>query len=115
MNTVRHSVVALAEEGRFPSSIEAASVDNPRLDNIEKLLGEIAAPLTDTEAALLLKCFGPDSLFGLAWALVTLVESAPGWPVPELYRQNDDPGEWLDLLRKRYDNWRGRLDVPTSG
>ena len=41
---------------------------------------ELSQPATEEEARALITLFGEDSLFGLAWALVHMIESAPGWP-----------------------------------
>ncbi|MDB6032726.1 MAG: hypothetical protein JWM16_3064, partial [Verrucomicrobiales bacterium] len=31
----------------------------------------------------LVKVFGPDDYYGLAWSLLHLIESAPGWPLAD--------------------------------
>jgi hypothetical protein len=67
----------------------------------QELLGGIAPPVTEEEAKALVTLFGPDDCYGLAWTLLHLIESAPGWPVAEAL-QGD--GEWVDRLRRRADN-----------
>lgn len=95
---MRPEVRELAEMGPLPSS-EVAAEDIVRLEEYQRLLESIEKPVDDEEARILLRLFGPDECFGLAWALVHLVESAPGWPliddIPEV--END----WLRLLRDR--------------
>lgn len=65
----------------------------------EDLLGKIKSPLTDEEACALVGTFGPDDCFGLAWTLLHLIESAPGWPVGGALDGLE--GEWICLSRER--------------
>lgn len=60
-------------------------------------LQRINPPATNEEAELLVKCFGPDDCYGLAWTLLHLIESAPGGsPVKVQPSANDN--EWLRRL-----------------
>jgi hypothetical protein len=62
-------------------------------------VSKIQIPVTDEEACALVKLFGPDDCFGLAWTLLHLIETAPGWPVDGAL--NGLQGEWIDRLRER--------------
>jgi len=64
----------------------------------EMLLRSIKAPVSDDEAKCLTKLFGSDDYFGLAWTVLHLVESAPGWPIEECLR--DASNEWIVRLRE---------------
>ena len=76
-----------------------------RLATYERLLQAISAPLTDDEARALVKLFGPDECFGLAWRLLHLIETAPGWPLKDCL--SDQGGEWVRRLRERADRGSG--------
>jgi hypothetical protein len=43
--------------------------------------------------------FGDDDCFGLAWTLLHLIESTPGWPLPAALP--DLRNEWVRRLRER--------------
>lgn len=60
-----------AEQGAVPGVVECH----------ENGLKAIARPVSDDEARALVKVFGPDDCFGLAWSLLHLIETAPGWPI----------------------------------
>jgi hypothetical protein len=94
----REAIQALAEMGPLPAASVAAE-DVLRLENYQRLLESVEKPITDEEARVLVRLFGPDDCFGLAWALVHLVESAPGWPL--LDDVPDAENEWVQLLRER--------------
>ena len=46
-------------------------------------------PVTADEATALAACFGPDDCYGVAWALVHLIETGPG-PVPTVSEPGPD-------------------------
>lgn len=101
---MQSAVVKLMQLGRFPSA------DNTTLDQvaaIDTLLRAIQKPITDEEAAALCSLFGPDDLYELAWYLLHLIETAPGWPINACLENGD--GEWIELLRTRARN--GGFDV----
>jgi len=56
--------------------------------------------VNDEEAALLIECFGPDDCYGLAWALLHLIESAPGG-IPLRSKPSPSSNEWIQLLWER--------------
>jgi hypothetical protein len=66
--------------GPLPSE-QVATVE--QLRQFEAALVAVVPPLSDEEAVALLTLFGSDGCFGLAWTLVHLVESAPGWPLAD--------------------------------
>jgi hypothetical protein len=95
---MRSEVRELGEMGPLPSS-DVAAEDLFRLEEYQRLLESIEKPVSDEEAIVLLELFGPDECFGLAWAVVHLVESAPGWPLH--VDMPDTDNDWLLLLRER--------------
>lgn len=95
---MRLEIAELIKMGQLPSTAQAAG-DVRRLEAYQRLLEAIEPPVTDHEAIALTGLFGPDDCFGLAWALVHLIESAPGWPM--LDRMAAGTNEWRSLLRSR--------------
>jgi hypothetical protein len=100
---MRHAVHELARVGPLPSSDVATE---EQLRPYQELLASLTPPVTDEEARLLATLFGPDDSFGLAWTLLHLIESAPGWPLADLLEQNDEDeneieNEWRARLRRR--------------
>lgn len=95
--SIRNEVRRLVELGPFPSSRDADEDDIARRG---ALLEGIAPPLTREEAAALLGCFGSDEAFGLAWALLHLIETAPGG-APLESKPADSENEWLRRLWDR--------------
>lgn len=82
-------------------------VEEQFLDRFGSLLDKVERPITDEEARALVRLFGPDSCFGAAWALVRIIETAPGWPLLDVLE--DSSNEWIDLLKIRCRN-AGLLD-----
>lgn len=93
---MRKEVRALIKLGPMPSE---DMVDIETVDKYEKLLHKIQPPLTIIEAEGVASLFGPDSFYGLAWTLVSLIESAPDWP--KNVTLPDIENEWVKLLRDR--------------
>lgn len=93
---VRKEVKELVELGQFPASGEVVNIV---IRQQEALLTRICPPINDEEARLLVALFGVDDYFGLAWTLLHLVESAPGWPLPECLAMESN--EWVKRLRSR--------------
>lgn len=97
---IRQAVHDLSNLGQLPPEVDACE---QALDAIGSLVLQIEAPLSDDEARLLCKVFGPeDSCFGLAWSLLHLIETAPGWPLPDCL--SEPRNEWTDRLKRRADN-----------
>jgi hypothetical protein len=95
---LRPEVACLLHMGPLPNSATAAA-DSTRLQEYQRLIDGIEKPVSDEEARELAALFGPDDCFGLAWSLVHLIESAPGWPSAELLPNADN--EWTKLLVDR--------------
>jgi hypothetical protein len=99
------AVDELVKIGQFPSEKDA-EVD--LLKRIQNLLERIEQPVDDDEARALATLFGPDDCFGLAWALLHAVETAPGWPLQDVL--SGARNEWIDILRQSCANkqrWEG--------
>lgn len=90
------AISALLGLGPLPSSAMASV---PAMQAFETQLSKVKTPVKDEEACALVKLFGPDDCFGLAWTLLHLIETAPGWPVEGAL--DGLAGEWIDRLRDR--------------
>ena len=94
---MRPEVTALLALGTMPSEDDAEA---QYVDAFAARLEAISRPVSDDEAARLVTLFGPpDSLFGLAWSLLHLIETAPGWPVRSCLEGVEN--EWTIRLRDR--------------
>ncbi len=91
----RESVSKLMAMGPIP---DEETISDDLLLSYEKLISSLEKPVSDEEARTLCAVFGVDSAYGLAWALVHLIESAPGWPLIECLAGD---GEWITMLRER--------------
>ena len=94
---MRHEVRSLVSLGPLPSS-QGATAEQVQV--FERALASISAPVSDIEARNLVRLFGPDDCFGLAWTLLHLIESAPGWPMQDVLR-GVGGNEWAERLRER--------------
>jgi hypothetical protein len=74
--------------------------DPDTLERYETATKALAAPATHAEATALLAVLpaGEDSCFGLAWALLHFIETAPNWPEGQPL---DDRSHWVTYLRER--------------
>jgi hypothetical protein len=90
------SIRKLIELGKLPS-IENA--DASILKKYQDLLLSIEEPITDEEAVGLMGVLGPDDCFGLAWTLIHIAETAPGWPLREALA--DVNSEWVKTIMQR--------------
>jgi hypothetical protein len=99
---LRDEVQALIAMGPLPS--EEDVVANPHLDDrvqqFQDAIESIVAPVTREEAVALLGAFGPDSCFGLAWAVLHLIESTPGG-IPIEKQPAETENEWIRRLWAR--------------
>jgi len=93
---MQQAISALLLFGPLPSSTVATM---PTMQAFEEQLSKVRTPITDEEACALMELFGPDDCFGLAWTLLHLIETAPGWPLESALVGRD--GEWIDRLRER--------------
>ena len=95
---MRTEVTELVSLGRLP---EDATASLPEVQSFEVALEKIEAPVSNEEALALL-CVLPvsqASCFGLAWSIVHLVETAPGWPLPQAKLQTANP--WVKSMLER--------------
>jgi hypothetical protein len=93
---IRDEVRRLFKMGPLPA---AMSADIKSLKRQQELLQEIKPPISDEEARLLCKLFGPDDCFGLAWSILHIVETAPSWPLEDCLAGASN--SWLLLLADR--------------
>ena len=95
---MRESVIQFISLGRLPDE-EVAEV--AQLQEFEVALKNIERPVSNQEAVALLSSFptGEHSCFGLAWSLLHLIETAPGWPPQEARQQESTP--WIKTMLER--------------
>ena len=93
---MRKEVQELVRMGPLPDCDTAAE---EQLKTYESLLGRVAPPVSDEEARSLVRLFGPDECYGLAWTLLHLIDTAPGWPLHDCLK--DDRNAWTERLRLR--------------
>ena len=96
---MRQEVAELERLGPLSSSEDA---DVALVEKFQTLIDSIRKPVTDDEARVLVRSFGPDDCYGLVWPLVSLVESAPGWPLADCLENIDN--EWIRMLKQRVRN-----------
>jgi hypothetical protein len=93
---MRSLVAQLLALGQFPDGRRATVL---RVQEFEQVIQKIAPPVTKEEAVAMLSVFGQDDCFGLAWSLLHLIETAPGWPYPEARLSAANP--WVKFLLER--------------
>lgn len=93
---MRQEVQALVSLGPLP---DCDTAQEEQLKTYESLLGSITPPVSNEEARSLVRLFGLDDCYGLAWSLLHLIESAPGWPLQDCLK--DSGNEWMTRLRLR--------------
>ena len=93
---MQHAVNLLVQLGSLPKSNAATA---QLLEKYESAFSEIKTPISDAEAYALVRLFGPDDCFGLAWTLLHSIETAPSWLNEEALAGLS--GDWIDLLRER--------------
>ena len=98
---MRPEVKALVALGALPNS-KSATME--QLKCFEEALRAVTTPLSPGEAEALAELFGPDDCFGLAWTFLHLIESAPGWRLPE--RLACSANDWHVRLRQRMEAGR---------
>ena len=92
----RKEIEDMAKLGPLPSE---NCRDIELLNEYERLYRAIQKPVSDMEARVLVRLFGTDGSFGLASALMHLIETAPGWPLKDCLV--DLSNEWVVELRNR--------------
>lgn len=95
---IRPEVERLLALGPMPDSLGAIP-EQALVEEYQRRIEAISPPLSLDEALALTKVFGPDDLYGLAWTLLHVIESAPGWS--EVGRSLSGDGEWITRLRNR--------------
>ena len=99
--SVRPEIRELGSLGPMPREEEATE---EQVLSYERILLPIKRPVTDEEARVLASLFPPDgTLFGLAWELLHLIETAPDWPLADVLT-NNATSEWIARLQTRVDN-----------
>lgn len=93
---MRQEIQELARLGPLPDS---DSAEDEQVRAYEVLLEGIVPPVSDDEARVLVGIFGPDDCYGLAWTVLHLVESSPGWPLRDCLESEGN--EWTQRLRQR--------------
>ena len=83
---------------------DCETVAEEQLKVYESLLRKVTPPVSNDEARSLVCLFGPDDCYGLAWTLLHLIESAPGWPLHDCLK--DIRNEWTERLRLRAERSR---------
>jgi hypothetical protein len=84
---------------------DAASISD--LESLEELVNQITPPLSLEEARTLLPLLdreSDDSLYGMVWTVLHLLETAPGWPPPELLSLASPDRPWFRRLTDRARN-----------
>ena len=98
---MRVEVRRLAELGPFPSEAAASESDVAKR---QALIEKIQEPLAEDEAEQLFALLGTaeNSLFGLKWTLIQLLEGSPRWPSLVL---GEATGHWQVFMRERAQRW----------
>jgi hypothetical protein len=90
------NIEALLKLGPLPPSID---LDVAQVGRFQTLLTGIHCPVSNDEARALVKLFGVDDCFGLAWTLLHAIETAPGWPLLDVLGETKN--NWIVLLKQR--------------
>lgn len=96
MDDISKEIMELKALGPLPSEDDA---DPIFLKKIDELIKAIVKPVSDQEARILVGLFGVDGCFGLASALMHIIETSPGWPLKDVLANLDN--EWKILLKER--------------
>ncbi len=89
-------VARFCDLGPLPAMEHA---DPVRMAELGAALHAIKRPIADEEALQLVDQFGPDECYGLAWTLLHLIETAPGWPIEKCLTVPKN--EWQSRLKRR--------------
>jgi len=93
---MQRPITDLVRLGPLPNSQER---NIERLKTLQALIAAVQKPITDEEACVLVRLLGTDDAFGLAWSILHLIETAPGWPIWHVLSGTDN--EWVALLAHR--------------
>jgi len=78
---IQKAVADLQNLGPLPSSSQA---DPDMLDIWQAQADKVKRPVSDDDAKVLIRLFGPDECFGAMWVLIHAIETAPSWPMLSL-------------------------------
>lgn len=98
---IQQAVKELESLGPLPSEDDAS---DEILERWQATLDAIQTPVTDDEAVILCSLFGPDDGYGLGWALLHIVETAPGWFLEDAVSRATVA--WAERFRKRHANYK---------
>ena len=93
---VRDAIRQLVKAGPFPASRDATI---EQVDLYESLIKQVTRPISLDEARALLRVFGPDDFFGVAWTVLHLIETTPLTSLE--YPPEDISNEWIQFLWQR--------------
>jgi len=93
---MRKEIQNLVELGRLPSEEDAS---DDILRKLDEAFRAIERPIRDEEAEALLALFGDDNCYGLAFSIMHLIETAPGWPIRRCLENAHNP--WILELKAR--------------
>lgn len=98
MKNVRKEILELKKMGTLPLE---SSYDVALIGNYQNLLHSVIRPVTDDEARILVTLFdrSDDSCFGLADAMLHLIETASGWPLKDCLLSNEN--YWVLQMKRR--------------
>jgi hypothetical protein len=82
---MRDEIHEILQLGPLPETVAVDESTEELLDSFYLLLKQLPTPVTDDEARALSSLFGPDDCHGLAWTLLHIVETAPNWPLEDVY------------------------------
>lgn len=99
---MQSNVEELVKIGVFPKSEDA--LKDPKgieyINNIQILIDSIKLPISNDDAVGLCSILrnDDDDYFGLTQTLLQKIETAPSWPMEELFTNNN---YWMSVLRSR--------------
>jgi hypothetical protein len=94
---IRPSIADFLAAGPLPDEDQPVEAIARAQDLLERV--EAEEPVTDEEAQALTAGFGIDGCFGLAWTLLSVIETAPGAQTAEYAAGTGN--EWIERLRSR--------------
>ena len=94
ISLIRPEVLHLKSLGPLPNNQASAET----VESYNTLLRGLIPPVSDQEAEILAELFGVDDCYGMAWALVHLIELAPNWPIEKVLVKDN---YWIRLLKRK--------------
>jgi hypothetical protein len=100
---MRSNVQRIAELGSLPA--EGSDTPPELIDLYADLIANAERPITDEKAGALIRLFGEDDCYGVAWSLLHLLETVSDQSMLALLNDLEDTnGWWISLLRLRARN-----------